>query len=126
MIKYLFILNALSVLGEYNTKTPIITSTPTPILSRQIITLKLPNNIISKYTNPPYPSIFYENKTKSSFILPKIIYNNYIEEVKSTEVTFIEKRKSVYTLKLLISYFHLINICYLTVFLINKFIELYK
>ena len=139
MIKYLFFFNTLSVLGEYNTKTPLITPTPTPILSRQILTPKstslseLPNNIIvSKFTNPPYPFIFYENKTNSSFILPKIIYNNYIEEVKSTEVTsvertnIIEKMKSVYTLKLLILYLHLINICYFTGFLINKFIELYK
>ena len=136
MIKYLSFFYTLSVLGDYNTKTPLIT--PTPILSRQIHTPKatlseLPNNIIvSKFTNPPYPFIFYENKTNSSFILPKIIYNNYIEEVKSTEVTsvertnIIEKMKSVYTLKLLILYLHLINICYFTGFLINKFIELYK
>ena len=140
MINYLFLLNFIGVLSQYNTNTYSFTKTPTLVNSR---TISHSNIVKTTFTNPPYPSQEYLIQPYTSSFQKKLnfsdlILKNYSEQdniniieqdseqdskqdnEKNTENTIKMNVKQIFLL------IHVLNISYIIINLINKFKELYR
>jgi hypothetical protein len=136
MINYLFFLNFIGVLSQYNTNTYSFTNTPTLVNSR---TISHSNIVKTTFTNPPYPSqeyiiqpytsSFYEKVLQKKLNYSDLMLRNNSEQdniniiEKNTENTENTKKINVRQIFFII---HVLNISYIIINLINKFKELYR
>jgi hypothetical protein len=160
MINYLFFLNLLSVMSQYNSKTYSYTNTPTLINSYTASYTNTPTLINSytksptplstvivksTFTNPVYPSRFYNELPQEYKIKPytaslykKVLIkkNNYSDfkfenniektDANTTETNNVKDLTITINLNKIVLLIHIINISYIINILIKKFKELYN